>query len=72
LLSGEATNTNFTIFGLTRPGLKHTIYRIRGEHANHYASDAVYVWVLISKVTINIIKRVLVTKIEDGFLKLFI
>jgi hypothetical protein len=41
VLSGEATNTNFKVFGLTRPGLESTIYRTRGEHANHYATDAV-------------------------------
>ena len=42
VLSGEATNTNFIIFGLTRPGLEPTIYRTRGEHANHYATDTVF------------------------------
>ena len=42
LLSREATNTNFIVFGLTRPGLEPTIYRIRGEHANHYATDVVW------------------------------
>jgi hypothetical protein len=42
VLSGEAINTNFIVFGLTRPGLKPTIYHTRGEHANHYAIDAVY------------------------------
>ena len=41
MLSEEATNTNFIVFGLARTGLDPTIYRIRGEHANHYASDAV-------------------------------
>ena len=34
--SGEATNTNFTVFGLTQPGLEPMIYRTRGVHANHY------------------------------------
>ena len=29
------------VFGLTRPGLELTICRIRGEQANHYATDAV-------------------------------
>ena len=29
------------VFGLTRPGLEPTFYRSRGEHANHYATDAV-------------------------------
>jgi len=32
--SGEATNTNFIVFGLTRPGLE-------GEPASHYTTDAV-------------------------------
>jgi hypothetical protein len=27
MLSGEATNTDFTVFGLTRSGLEPTIYR---------------------------------------------
>jgi hypothetical protein len=39
--SGETTNSNFIVFGLTRPGLEPTIYRTRGEQANHYATDAV-------------------------------
>ena len=38
---GEATNTNFIVFGLIRPVLEPTIYHTRGEHANHYATDAV-------------------------------
>jgi len=41
VLSGEATNTNLIVFGLTRPGLESMIYRIRGEHANHYTTDVV-------------------------------
>ena len=36
----EATSTNFIVFGFTRPGLESTIYRTRGELANHYATDA--------------------------------
>jgi hypothetical protein len=36
VLRGKAArNTNFIVFGLT------TIYRTRGEHANHYATVAV-------------------------------
>jgi hypothetical protein len=42
MLSREATNNNFIVFGLTRPGLEPTIYRTRGEHANHYATNAVF------------------------------
>jgi hypothetical protein len=41
VLSGEATNTNFIVFGLTQPGLEPMIYHTRGEHANHYTTDAV-------------------------------
>jgi len=41
VLSGEATNTNFIVFGLARPGLEPTIYRTRGKHANDYTTDAV-------------------------------
>ena len=33
--------TNFIVFSLTRSGLEPTIYRTRGEHSNHYATDAV-------------------------------
>ena len=37
-------------FGLTRPVLEPMIYRIRGNHANHYATDAVprgYNWNIV-------------------------
>ena len=37
--SGEAANTNFIVIGLTRLGLKPTIYCTQGEHANHYTTD---------------------------------
>jgi hypothetical protein len=30
-----------SVFGFTRPGLKPTIYRTRGEHSNHYTTDVV-------------------------------
>jgi hypothetical protein len=39
VLSREATNTNFNVFGLTRSGLEHMIYHTRCEHANHYTTD---------------------------------
>jgi hypothetical protein len=41
VLSGEATNTNFIVFDMTRPRLGPTVYRTRGEQANHYATDEV-------------------------------
>ena len=34
-------NTNLLVFGLTQPELDPTIYRTRGEHANHNATDVV-------------------------------
>ena len=41
VLSREAANTNFIVFGLTWPVLEYTIYRTRGEYANHYTTDPV-------------------------------
>ena len=35
ILSGEATNTNFIVFGLTRPGLEPMIYRTQGKSLHH-------------------------------------
>jgi hypothetical protein len=43
MLSGETTNTNFIVFGLTQPGLEPTIYCTQGEHANQYATNAINV-----------------------------
>ena len=40
--SGQATNTNFIVFGLTQSGQQLTVYGNRGEHATHYTTDAVY------------------------------
>jgi hypothetical protein len=36
VLSGEATQRNSIVFGLTRPGLEPMIYHNKGEHAYHY------------------------------------
>jgi hypothetical protein len=33
--------SNLKVFGLTGPGRDTTIYRIRGDAANHYTIDAV-------------------------------
>ena len=41
MLSREATNTNFIVFGFTRSGLEPMIHHTRGDHANHYTTDAV-------------------------------
>ena len=40
-LGGEATNSNFIVFGLTWQDLEPTMYCTRGEHVNHYATDAI-------------------------------
>ena len=40
IIIGKAANTNFIVFSLTRQRLELTIYRTRGEHANHYTTDA--------------------------------
>jgi hypothetical protein len=37
VLSGEATNTNFTVFVLTLPALENTIYSTIREYARHYS-----------------------------------
>jgi hypothetical protein len=42
VLSREATNTNFIVFGSTQPGLEPTIYRTRGGYVDHYATDAFF------------------------------
>jgi hypothetical protein len=43
MLSGEATHTNFIVFALNKQGLEPTIYHTLGEHASHYATDAVLI-----------------------------
>lgn len=37
----EKQQTPKSVFGLDRLGSEPTVYRIRGEPANHYANDAV-------------------------------
>ena len=39
LLSGEATHTNFIVFGFTQPKMEYTIYCNRCEHANPYNNE---------------------------------
>ena len=41
VLSGEAVNTSFNAFGLTRLEIESTTFRTRGEHANNYTTEAV-------------------------------
>jgi hypothetical protein len=41
MLNKEAANTNFIVFGLTRPAFEPTIYRTQGKHTKHYLSNAV-------------------------------
>jgi hypothetical protein len=42
VLSVEANNTYFIVFGLIRSGLEPKICHTRDEHANHYTADAVH------------------------------
>ena len=45
MFSGDTTNTNFIVFGLTGLGLETMLFHIRDEHANYYTTDAVnYIW----------------------------
>ena len=53
MLSGETTNANFIVFGLTRSVLGPTIYRTRGEHANHYTTDEVLLERRVVNIDIN-------------------
>jgi len=39
MLSGEATHTNFTVLGLTRPGAESTMYLTRDEYAKQGITD---------------------------------
>ena len=41
MLSGETTNTNCIVVGLTRSRLEPTMYHTRDEHVNHYNTDEV-------------------------------
>jgi hypothetical protein len=38
LLNGEATNTSFIVFSLTRPRIKLTIFCTPGKHTNNYTT----------------------------------
>jgi hypothetical protein len=58
MLSRKATNTNLIVFGLTQPGLEPMIYHTRGEHANHYTTDAVHLLDMFNSKTCVIVKHV--------------
>ena len=51
MLSGEAANINFIVFGLIPPGLKPTIYCTLewAKHANNNTTDAVLIcqWLMV-------------------------
>ena len=59
MLSGEATNTNFIVFGLNRSVLEPTIYHTQGEHANHYATEAVNITIDVAIVNVKVITSVI-------------
>ena len=63
VLSGEATNTNVIVVGLTRPGLERTIYRTRGEHANNYTTDKVSMkWIIWKERNVDKYQKKIATK----------
>ena len=39
-MSEATTHTNFIVFGFNLPSLETAIYSSRGEHSNHYTTDA--------------------------------
>jgi hypothetical protein len=41
MLNGEATNTNFIVFGSTQSGREPVIYHTQGQHTNHCTTDAI-------------------------------
>jgi hypothetical protein len=41
MLSGQAGNTNFIVFGLTRQTMESIIYLAQGKHAYYYITDVV-------------------------------
>ena len=42
MLCGELENTNFIVYTLTKPGMELTIYDTRGNHANHYTTEEIW------------------------------
>jgi hypothetical protein len=54
MLIGETIHTNFIVFSLTRYGPEPMFNHTRGEHASHYTSDAVGLF-LIRTYTMNTI-----------------
>ena len=50
MLSGEATHSNFIVFGWTRSVLEPTIYHTRDKHADYYTSNTVIlIWVRVAQ-----------------------
>ena len=43
MLIGEAADTNYNVFGLTRPGIVSTNFRTQGDHVNHYTTGIRYI-----------------------------
>ena len=55
----EKQHITNVVFGLTRPGLKPTIFHTRGEHASHYATKAVCkLYVSLSKTVAEIMNNI--------------
>jgi hypothetical protein len=56
VLSGETTNTNCIVFGLTRPGLEPTIYRTRLKYVLELALNNNHVFTLYKEHDKDIVK----------------
>ena len=64
-------NTNFIVFGLTRPGFESTIYHTPGQHANHYTTDAVISLYKTIRTCIHTYKKKLLEILQLTFLLVY-
>ena len=65
MLSEEAANTNFNVFGLTQLGIDPMTFHTWNEHANHYTIEAM---IQINERMIQIALNLLVHVIPNAFL----
>ena len=50
----EKQHIPILVFGLAQAGLEPTIYHTRGEHANHYVTDAVISVICVREIGWNV------------------
>jgi len=68
VLSGEATNINFIVFGLIRPGLEPTIYRTITLITLHIAVDFVFLSFCNEPALFRNIQKTFLTCMKCGIL----